>query len=247
MPCSAPGVGARPCATRAPQPVAGDDRPQRGLPPARSAAPRPDRLDRATRGCGGRAGGRHGRARRPARGAGAAQRTRARAAGDALRRGPDPGGDRAPSSASPKARSRCACTARATSCAAPTCCSSTRGACTCGRGRGGNFGPLYNDAGGPLGDHWVDEDGTSADRRLRRRRLLDGVRQPAARRLRARPDRSGAAAGLLPALGQRRRRPLHRPLLPRLLGRPLRGQPHLPLPPRAGARATCAATCSPRT
>ena len=60
--------------------------------------------------------------------------------------------------------------------------------------------------------------------------------QPAARRLRARPDRGGAAAGLLPALGQRRRRPLHRPLLPRLLRPPLRGQPHLPLPPRAGAR-----------
>ena len=45
-----------------------------------------------------------------------------------------------------------------------------------------------------------------------------------------------APAGLLSALGERRRRPLHRPLLPRLPGRPLRGQPHLALPPRAGAR-----------
>ena len=47
---------------------------------------------------------------------------------------------------------------------------------------------------------------------------------------------AGAAAGLLPALGQRRRRPLRGPLLPRLPRRPLRGEPHLPLPPRAGPR-----------
>ena len=43
--------------------------------------------------------------------------------------------------------------------------------------------------------------------------------QPAARRVRARAHRQGAAEGLLPALGQRRRRPLHRPLLPPLLRR----------------------------
>ena len=30
-------------------------------------------------------------------------------------------------------------------------------------------------------------------------------------------------------------------------GRPLRGQPHLPLPPRAGPGGPARATCSPRT
>src|SRR5262249_37404105 len=78
------------------------------------------------------------------------------------------------------------------------------------------------------------EDRTPPNRGVRRRRLLDGVREPAARRLRARPDRGRTTASLLPALGERRRRPLHRPLLPRLRVPPLRGQPHLPVPPRAG-------------
>ena len=79
-----------------------------------------------------------------------------------------------------------------------------------------------------------DGDCASPDRGLRRRRLLDGVGKPAARRVRARALPARAAAGLLPALGERRRRPLRRPLLPRLPGRALRGEPRLALPPRAG-------------
>ena len=60
-------------------------------------------------------------------------------------------------------------------------------------------------------------------------------------------SRRGAAAGLLPALGQRRRRPLHRPLLPRLL-RPTAARPATSRCSAASrARRTCAATCSPRT
>ena len=51
-----------------------------------------------------------------------------------------------------------------------------------------------------------------------------------------------AAQGLLPALGQRRRRPLHRPLLPCLSRRSLRGQPHLALSSRAGARGPARAS-----
>ena len=53
----------------------------------------------------------------------------------------------------------------------------------------------------------------ASDRRLRWRRLLAGVGQPAARRLRARPDRQGAPQGLLPGHRQRRRRRLRRSLL----------------------------------
>ena len=51
-------------------------------------------------------------------------------------------------------------------------------------------------------------------RGVRRRRLLDGGRQPAARRLRA-PSRRRAPEGLLHAHRVGRRRPLHRALLPR--------------------------------
>ena len=107
-------------------------------------------------------------------------------------------------------------------------------ACTCGRARYPKIRTAVqprNRRSGRPSRHGI---GATSDRRLRRRRLLDGVREPAARRLRARPDQGRAAARLLPALGQRRRRPLHRPLLPRLLRPPLRGQPHLALPPRAG-------------
>src|SRR5262249_46791306 len=80
-----------------------------------------------------------------------------------------------------------------------------------------------------------DGESAATDRRLRRRRLLDGGGQPAARRVRPRPQRLEAAAGLLPALGERRRRPLHRPLLPCLSPPPLPADPPPAVPPRAGA------------
>ena len=87
----------------------------------------------------------------------------------------------------------------------------------------------------------------SPDRRLRGRRVLDGERQPADGRLRPLPDRQGAAAGLLPALGERRRRPLHRPLLPRVRGRPCGGLAHLavPAPPQPARPARAPALPGP--
>ena len=60
--------------------------------------------------------------------------------------------------------------------------------------------------------------------------------QPPARRVRARAHRARAAEGLLPAERKRRRRPLHRPLLPPLQRRSLRAVTPVALPPRAGAR-----------
>ena len=85
-----------PARLRQPQAVAGDDRPQRGLPPLLAAAPRPDRRGRAGRGGRGGAGPRDGRTGRPAGGAGAALGARAGAARDALRGGSDPARDRRP-------------------------------------------------------------------------------------------------------------------------------------------------------
>ena len=71
--------------------------------------------------------------------------------------------------------------------------------------------------------------------------LLDdyvlGLARPAAR----------AAAGLLPAHGQRRRRPLHRPLLPRLLRRASASRRTSRCSAATAAPPTCASTCSPRT
>src|SRR2546426_6179005 len=74
-----------------------------------------------------------------------------------------------------------------------------------------------------------------ADRRPWWRRLLDGARALAARRLRALAHRSRPRARLLPADRVRRRRPLRRALLPPFLAR-LRGQPRLALPARPGHR-----------
>ena len=73
---------------------------------------------------------------------------------------------------------------------------------------------------------------TVPDRGLRRRRVLDGRRQPAARRLRPGPDRGRAPARVLRAHGVGRRRPLRRALLPHLRRLRLRAQPPLALPPR---------------
>ena len=106
----------------------------------------------------------------------------------------------------------------------------------CTRGRSGGVEsqtPVQRSSSRPARP-FADGDCASSDRGLRRRRLLDGVGQPPARRVRARALPARAPARLLPALGQRRRRPLRRPLLPCLPGRALRGQPRLALPARAG-------------
>ena len=79
-------------------------------------------------------------------------------------------------------------------------------------------------------------DATPADRGLRRRRLLDGAGQPAARRVRALAVPAQEAAGVLLPVGLRRRRPLRRALLPPLLQRGLRPVAHLALPARLRAR-----------
>ena len=74
------------------------------------------------------------------------------------------------------------------------------------------------------------------DRRLRWRRVLDGAGKPAARRLRARAHRRRAAARVLRAHRLGRRRPLHRPVLPRLPVVDLRAVARLAVPPRQGRR-----------
>jgi hypothetical protein len=72
-----------------------------------------------------------------------------------------------------------------------------------------------------------------SDRRLWRRRLLDGEGQLAAGRLRPVADGSAAAPRLLPAHRLGRRRSLRRALLPPLLA-PVRGEPRVTVPPRPG-------------
>ncbi len=85
------------------------------------------------------------------------------------------------------------------------------------------------------------------DRGVRRRRVLDGVGEHAARRLRAGADRRRAPAGLLPADRERRRRPLRRPLLPRVLRRRGASRRTSRCSGARPASAIRARTCSRRT
>ena len=66
----------------------------------------------------------------------------------------------------------------------------------------------------------------AADRGLRWRRVLDGGRQPAARRLRRLAHRGAAPARVLRTDRVGRRRPLRRALLPHVRGGGLRPEPH---------------------
>ena len=67
--------------------------------------------------------------------------------------------------------------------------------------------------------------------------LLDGGRQPAARRLRPRAHRRERPKVCFLPTASRRRRPLHRALLPRVLAGALRAVARLAVPPRQGRRA----------
>ena len=91
-------------------------------------------------------------------------------------------------------------------------------------------------------------DAPTPDRRLRWRRVLDGGREPALGRLRARAGRGGGprpAEGLLPPDRVRGRRPLRGPLLPALRGESLRAVARVAVPARLRDRRRARAPARP--
>ena len=113
--------------------------------------------------------------------------------------------------------------------------------------RGQVFVHAASDGEGARRHPCAHERKATPDRRLRRRRVLDGVGQSAARRPRPVADRGRMSAGVLPAHRQRGRRPLRGALLPRVPILAVSAVAHLAVSPRDRRGRPAMPTSRPRT